>query len=130
MKRFNKKVLVISIFILIIVAYLIYAGIRDTMVYYITASELKTKDTSLNSDGLRLGGRVIDGSISWDPKTTELKFVLTDSKDQVQVIYRGIVPDTFKGGADIIVEGSYVPPGVFQANKLIAKCPSKFESNK
>jgi len=130
MKRFNKKVLVISIFILIIVAYLIYAGIRDTMVYYITASELKTKGTSLNSDGLRLGGRVIDGSISWDSKTTELKFVLTDSKDQVQVIYRGIVPDTFKGGADIIVEGSYVPPGVFHANKLIAKCPSKFESNK
>ena len=74
------------------------------------------------SRGLRLGGKVAAGSINWDPKKRELQFEITDEKERVTVLYQGVIPDTFRGGADIVVEGLYTPEGVFRATELMVKC--------
>lgn len=113
------------------IAYLVYAGVRDTMVYYMTPAELKAKGAAVVNEGVRMGGKVVDGSVKWDQVLLTLQFVVADEKDpsvRLPVAYRGLVPDAFKEGADVIVEGRLTSEGVFQAKTLLAKCPSKYET--
>jgi cytochrome c-type biogenesis protein CcmE len=77
--------------------------------------------------GLRLGGIVMDGSIEYDSQNLILEFQVTDTEFAMPVVYKGIVPDTFKNGVEIVVEGTYSPDGVFQATALFPKCPSKYD---
>ena len=58
----------------------------------------------------------------------DVGFNMTDGEATLAVYYRGIIPDTFVDGADVVVEGQLQPDGVFAAHTLLAKCPSKYES--
>lgn len=122
------KFLIAGVIVLGALGYLVYAGIRDTKVYYMTPSEIIASGSASYGKGLRLGGIVQDGSIEWDPKTLTLMFVVFDQKATIPVIYKGVVPDTFKNGVEIVVEGSYSPEGIFRATTLMPKCPSKYEA--
>ena len=114
------------------VTYLVYAGVRETSVYYLTIAEFLPKKESLAGEGIRVAGRVKAGSI--DKKTTsagtELHFVLSDfGKDGgVPVDYAGILPDMFAEGRDVIVEGKYAHDGVLRAQTIMTSCPSKYEA--
>ena len=81
----------------------------------LTVSELRSQAESLYDQQLRVEGKVVPGSIDWDDKAQVVRFVLTDNKGSLSVVYRGIVPDNFKPGADLITEGKYNPDGVFEA---------------
>ena len=83
------------------VAYLVYGGVRETMVYYLTVEELHARVPDVYGERVRVSGNVI--------------------------------PGTIKHGADgalefSVVEGVYSESGVFQADILLAKCPTKYES--
>jgi cytochrome c-type biogenesis protein CcmE len=57
------------------------------------------------------------------------QFTVTDDEGaMIPVVYTGAVPDTFQEGADVVVEGRLTPRGVFEADRLLAKCPSKYEA--
>ncbi|MBI5166733.1 MAG: cytochrome c maturation protein CcmE [candidate division NC10 bacterium] len=129
MKKKRTKFIIAPAVVLVALGYLVYAGMRDAMLYYLTVSELKEKVPSIYGQGVRLGGRVVEGSIKWDPIALKLEFIIADEKENtLPVAYKGVVPDTFKGGVDVVVEGKYSPQGVFIANILLAKCPSKYEA--
>ncbi len=126
-KKRRLKVVAVSLIVLAIIGYLTYTGIRDTMAYYLTVSELLAKGPSNESMGLRVGGEVIPDSIWWNPKDLQLSFRIRDGESNLQVDYQGVVPDSFKPGKDVIVEGKYTTEGLFRATTIMPTCPSKYE---
>ena len=111
--------------------YLMASSIRDTGMYYFTPTELAAKvaaDPGMRGVGIKVGARVVPGSIERDPSGREVRFHATDGGHTYPVIYRGIAPDTFTDSADVIVEGRLDVSGTFQATVLLAKCASRFES--
>ena len=112
------------------VGYLMYTAVSETSVYYMTIEEFVSKKDALANEGVRVAGRVRDGSVQWEPKSLNLQFALADFKspdEGVPVRYTGILPDMFGDGRDVIVEGKYGNDGVFQAHTILTSCPSKYE---
>ncbi len=128
MKGKKKKFIIGGIIVILAVGYLVYAGVRDTQIYYMTPTEVMAQGEAVYGQGVRVSGRIEDGSINWDPRTLELSFVITDSKEKIPVHYHGVVPDTFKYGVEVVVEGKLTAGRSFEATKLLAKCPSKYEA--
>ncbi len=106
--------------------YLVYGGVRDTMVYYLTVGELKGRVPSVYKDKVRVSGTVVPGSIKKSIDGS-LEFKITDGKQAIDVQYRGIVPDIFRDNVEAVVEGLYTQQNVFQAKVLLAKCPTKYD---
>ena len=135
----NRKIrfLVAALVLAGAVAYLMYTGVRQTAVYYLTIEEFLTKKEALANEGIRVAGRVELGSVSkkMTPSGEELNFRLGDFKsdgeprDTVSVHFVGVSPDMFKaaGGSDVIVEGKY-HDGTIYAQSLLTSCPSKYEA--
>ncbi len=109
------------------VAYLVYGGVRETMVYYLTVEELHARVPDVYGERVRVSGNVIPGTIKHGADGA-LAFSISDGGGAVDVNYNGIVPDVFKDDVEAVVEGVYSESGVFQADILLAKCPTKYES--
>ena len=126
----NRRFIIGATIIVAAVAYLVYTGIRETSVYYLTIDEFLTKREAVAGEGLRVAGRVATKSVQWDPATLDLKFRLANfaENDGVEVAYNGILPDMFAEGRDVIVEGTYAHNGAFHARTLLTSCPSKYEA--
>lgn len=126
-KKRKVRVILISSAALIIIGYLVYTGIRDTMVYYLTVSQLMEQGPpSSNGGGVRVGGKVHEGTVAWDAKELRLSFIMGDEKNTLPVVYKGVVPDSFKQGMKVIIEGVYTD-GKFTASQIMPTCPSKYE---
>lgn len=110
-----------------VIGYLIYTGLRDTMIFYLTVSEVMAQPLKELSQTQKVGGFVTAESVRWDPKTLKLSFELEDQQASLIVSYSGVVPDSFKPGAEVIVEGTYGGNGSFQATTIMPKCASKYE---
>ena len=126
-KGIKYKPIIISAVILLVIGYLIYTGLRDTMVFYLTVSEVLAKTPEDLTDTQKVGGTVTAGSVQWDPKTLKLSFKLEDQQAGLVVNYAGVVPDSFKPGTEVIVEGTYRGDGKFWATTIMPKCASKYE---
>jgi cytochrome c-type biogenesis protein CcmE len=109
------------------VIYLVYANTRADAVYYLTVSELKSC-TTCASQSVRVAGVVQAESIVHDDQKQQISFVIADGGNRLPVIYSGIVPDIFRPGITVVVEGHYTGQGPFEAQTLLAKCPSKFQT--
>ena len=117
--------------ILATVGYLMATGIKETGVYYLTPAELAQKvdtDRSIYDVGLKLGARVVRGSIQRDVASQTITFRVTDGTQSYPVVYRGLAPDTFTDEADVVVEGRLQRDGTFRATTLLAKCGSRYEN--
>lgn len=113
------------------VGYLMATGIKETGVYYLTPSELATRvqaDRSFYNVGVKMGARVVKGSITRDVATQTITFRATDGQNTWPVTYRGLAPDTFTDEVDVVVEGRLQSDGVFHATTLLAKCGSRYEA--
>lgn len=107
--------------------YLAISGANQNMVTYLTIPEVKAAPQTAAPSGVRVTGKVADGSI--DAKTPrEVWFTVAGEADSLRACYRGVIPDTFKDGADVVLEGHMDPGGHFAATTLLAKCPSKYEA--
>ena len=100
------------------------SGFQQSKTYYVTVKELVNGNAARQH--IRVGGTVEQGSIIRNGST--LSFRLAQNAISIPVVYVGsdTLPDTFKGGAQAIVEGDYTAGGMFQAEKVQAKCASKY----
>ena len=116
------------IFILVVVAWMGLSGIQAGKTYYITPEELLALEDKAYEQRLRVAGHVQDGSVRRDQG--QLHFALSVGDTTLPVVYVGRkpVPDTFKEGADAVVEGKYSRDHLFQADHIQAKCASKYEA--
>jgi cytochrome c-type biogenesis protein CcmE len=127
----RNKFLIGGLLVLGPAGFLMASSIRDTGVYYLTPTELSTRlaaDSSFRDVGVKVGARVVPGSIQRDPGGRQYAFTVTDGARTFPVIYRGIAPDTFTDGVDVVVEGRMGPDGTFRATTLLAKCASRYEN--
>ena len=111
------------------VSYLVYAGIRSTSMYYFELDEFLSHRGELGDDPVRVKGWVRSGTMRWDARTNDLAFELArqDGSDPVPVAYRGILPDMFSPGREVVVEGRY-GDGALAARQIMTSCPSKYEA--
>jgi len=108
--------------------WLAMGGIKDTKTYYKTITELQQMGPAAHSQRLRVGGDVQPGSIV--KEGTQVAFVLHQGAQTLKVVYSGNdpLPDTFKDNAQALADGRLGSDGVFEANKIQAKCASKYEA--
>jgi cytochrome c-type biogenesis protein CcmE len=108
--------------------WLAVGGVKDTKTYYKTIPELERMGNSAHGQRIRVGGDVQPGSIS--KKGTQVAFVLHQGAQTLNVVYAGSdpLPDTFKDNAQALADGRLGPDGTFEANKIQAKCASKYEA--
>lgn len=120
-----------------VVAYLMWTGISDSMVYYLTPSELLARieaDPAFREVGVKVSGRVVEGS--WERQAGGVgvhEFVVADLEDPetvFQVRYEDVLPDTFNDRAEVVLEGGFGADGVFHAHTVLTKCGSRYEAAK
>jgi cytochrome c-type biogenesis protein CcmE len=123
----RKKFIVAGAVLLLALGYLAYVNFSASATYYLTPSELQALGPEAFEQTVRVDGTVAPGNIEWSGKSLVLKFTITDEGASFPVTYRGVVPDTFKAGGEVIVEGTYNADGTFEATRLWARCPSRYE---
>ena len=106
---------------------LVLTGVRQSVVYFVTPSELMAQDRPAGR-AYRLGGMVVQGSLKQDPAAREQRFLLTDGKASVPVYHRGIPPDLFAEGRGAVVEGTLGTDGTFQASTIMAKHSEEYRA--
>lgn len=113
--------------IVCLVSWLVFAGVRDSMVYYITVDELFSQTPEIYGDKVRVSGTVVSGSIT-NEIDDSLRFTMAAGGGTLDVEYDGVIPDIFADGVEAVVEGELSADNVFRADLLLAKCPTKYES--
>lgn len=130
-KRFPLSFLLAGMAILGAVLYLVYANTQTNAVYYMTVPELEHCTVCI-TQSVRVAGYVQANSIKRDDRSQSISFMIEDSHQTLPVVYSGVVPDIFRAGVQVVVEGHYYKGTAgtqpFQAQTLLAKCPSKFQS--
>ena len=149
--RINKFVIG-GILILGAVVFLIWTATASSAEYFLTVDELHAKGSSVVDKNLRVSGAVIGDSIQYDAQNLTLTFevahvpadnlaiesegglaevlhqaILDPSRSRVKVVYVGPRPDLLRNEAQAIVTGHMAADGVFYAEELLLKCPTRYE---
>jgi cytochrome c-type biogenesis protein CcmE len=125
----RKRFLIVGLAVAIALGYLGFTAFQGASMYYLTVDELLARNETAYGERVRLMGKVQDDSVVRNPETNTLRFAVTDEDGtSLPVVYSGMVPDAFKHGADVVVEGSLTRAGTFEADSLLVKCPSKYEA--
>ena len=112
--------------ILAALGYMIYAGVTQSAVYFVTPSELRA--SPVTGKAYRLGGLVARGSLRWDARTLDLAFTLTDGQASIPVRHKGTAPDLFGEGRGAVVEGTLTSDGYVKATQILAKHSEEYQA--
>ncbi len=147
-----NKFVIGGVLILGAVVFLIWSATTSTSEYFLTIDELNAKGASIVNKNLRVSGAVIGDSIQYDTQSLTLTFevaqvpgdnsliesqgglaavlhqaVLDPSRARMKVVYVGPKPDLLRNEAQAIITGHIDADGVFHADELLLKCPTKYE---
>jgi len=106
------------------VGYLIYSASDGSTEYYLTVSELRA---NAPAGDVRVAG-VVQDDVTRTDGGLHVTFTENDGTASMPVDYKGTLPDIFKPGITVVVEGTLGDDGVFRARTLLAKCPSRFST--
>jgi cytochrome c-type biogenesis protein CcmE len=148
----RSKFIIGGMLILAAVVYLILSSTQQAAEYFMTVDEIKSKGDDLTDRSLRLSGAVIGDTIQYDPQTLTLTFevahvpgdnadieaqgglaevlhaaVIDPARARVKVVYNGVMPDLLRNEAQAIMTGHLGADGIFYAEELLLKCPTKYE---
>jgi cytochrome c-type biogenesis protein CcmE len=101
-------------------ALLILNAFEDSLVFFLTPTDLKTR-AAPGDRVIRIGGLVEEGSVRKAGGGLEVRFAITDLTNRVEVHYRGILPDLFREGQGVVAQGRLGGNGVFAASEILAK---------
>lgn len=148
----RSKFIIGGLLILAAVVYLIFSSTQQAAEYFMTVDEINAQGNSVLDRNLRLSGAVIGDSIQYDPQTLTLSFdvahvpgdnseieaqgglaavlhaaILDPSRARIKVVYVGPMPDLLRNEAQAIMTGHLGADGIFYAEELLLKCPTKYE---
>ena len=121
---YGKKVKLRFLFLVLILAsviltvFLILQSLKENVVYFQSPSEIKVL-IELDKKKIRLGGMVKEQSVFIT--SNEVKFIITDFKNEINVIYSGVIPNLFGEGKGVVAEGFLKDKNYFLATKILAK---------
>ena len=147
-----NKFIIGGVLILAAVVYLIASSTQASAEYFMTVDELNAEGNSAINKSVRLSGAVLGDTIQYDPATLTLNFevahvpgdnaeieaqgglaevlhaAVTDpTRARIKVQYEGVMPDLLRNEAQAIMTGKLGEDGVFYAEELLLKCPTKYE---
>jgi cytochrome c-type biogenesis protein CcmE len=127
MKTYAKFAIIVVV-IIGTLTWLAVGGMSDSKSYYKTVAELNAMGKDAYGKRIRVAGDVEQGSIRREGR--DVYFTLRQEKLLIPVVYSGSepLPDTFKDGAQAVADGKLGQNGTFQANKIQAKCASKYQA--
>ena len=114
--RFFFILLILSAIILTV--FLVLKYLEENVVYFKSPSEIKLI-TEIDSKKIRIGGMVKKNSI--EMSNNEVNFIITDFKNEINVIYSGVIPNLFSEGKGVVAEGYLKDRNFFEASKILAK---------
>ena len=148
----RTKFIIGGVLILAAVVYLIVSSTQANAEYFMTINELKSKGSTMVGQNIRISGAVIGSTIKYDPQTLTLSFdvahvpgdnkeidaqgglaavlhaaVVDPARARIPVLYSGPKPDLLKDEAQAIMTGHLDSAGVFHADELLLKCPTKYQ---
>ena len=121
---YGKKVKLRFIFLALILAsailivFLVLQSLKENVVYFQSPSEIKSS-IELNEKKIRVGGMVKEKSVFIN--SNEVNFIITDFKNEINVVYSGAVPNLFAEGKGVVAEGFLKDKNYFSATKILAK---------
>lgn len=130
MSKHHIKLAIGASVIIAAIGYLMFSGATGNTAYYLTVPELHQQLARVQGTALRVSGKVTDDPIHWDVQSLSLAFTMGEGTARVPVRYKGVKPDMFQPGAEVIVEGQIGSDGVLTASNLMTSCPSKYEEAK
>ena len=121
---YGKKVKLRFLYLALILAsailtiFLILQSLKENVVYFQSPSEIKSL-IELDKKKIRVGGMVKEKSVFIN--SNEVNFIITDFKNEINVIYSGAVPNLFAEGKGVVAEGFLKDKNYFRATKILAK---------
>jgi cytochrome c-type biogenesis protein CcmE len=127
----NIKIAVTSVVLVGAFCGLLWSTLRDGTEYYKHVDEVMTSPQAWEGKRLQLHGFVVPGSILVRRDSLEYKFKVQNKGSVVNASYTGVVPDTYKDEAEVVLKGRLNADGFHtEANGVMAKCPSKYDPNR
>ncbi len=109
-------------------AWLLFGGLDRNVVFFLTPAELLAKGPAAMDVPVRLGGQVKPGSVQWDERALDLRFVVTDGPGEVAVRSAGAPPQMFRDGMGVVIEGRYGADSVFRSSSLMVKHTNEYRA--
>ena len=125
-KKVKKRVSFLSLLLifLIIGVFFILNSLTNNILYFKSPTDIKSSQDIIFNKKIRVGGMVKKNSISIDEK--EIKFIVTDFKNEIVVSYIGTVPNLFLEGKGVVAEGKLQDKNFFIADRILAKHDEKY----
>ncbi len=117
-KRLRLYLVVATLVVLGLAATLVLRALNEELVFFLSPSEIASQPPAAGQR-IRLGGLVETGSVQQSGET--IAFSVTDLSSAVKVSYRGLLPDLFREGQGVVVQGAFDPAGQFVASEVLAK---------
>lgn len=126
MTRKQRRLVLIGscLAVLAVAVGLVLSAMSDSIVFFNSPTDIAEKNVAPGTR-LRLGGMVKPGSVQRGDEL-RISFDVTDGAKDVRVAYQGIVPDLFREGQGVVVEGKLEPGGTFRADSVLAKHDEKY----
>lgn len=99
---------------------LVLNAFRANLVFFFSPSQVATHEAP-QARAFRLGGLVVPGSIRREPESLLIRFMVTDTRHEVPVVYKGLLPDLFREGKGVVARGTLDAGGTFVASEVLAK---------
>lgn len=112
---------------LIALGVIAYGNLGDSIVYYLSPTQLLEKADAKDAT-IRLGGMVVAGSYKWDQDTHILEFELSDNENKIHVVNKGNPPQMFREGIGAVVEGKLSADGTFYSEKVMVKHDNQYQA--
>lgn len=148
----RSKFIIGGLLIVAAIVYLIYSSTQANAQYFLTVQELEARGSSVAGQDVRVSGAVLGDTIQYDPQTLKLTFTVAHvpgdnkeieaqgglaavlhaaaidpSREHLQVVYTGPKPDLLRNEAQAIMTGKLGEDGIFYADELLLKCPTKYQ---
>ncbi len=122
MKPRHKRFALIAagLALLVVAVALILNAFNSNLVFFFTPTQVMAKEAPQGRN-FRIGGLVEKGSVQREADGVTVRFVVTDTMQNVPVSFKGILPDLFKEGKGVVAQGKLDSAGVFHANDVLAK---------
>ena len=127
MTRKRRRMLYVAIGLVLLgsATALVLSAFQDSLVFFYSPTDLLANPEAAGH-AVRLGGLVEEGSVVKEGDGVTTRFRVTDLKKSLLVAYKGVLPDLFREGQGVVVEGTLLPDGSFRANEVLAKHDEKY----